>query len=77
MRVSTFNRDSIVNKNKRAPEERVTGLDVFGVLDPGFEDIGISIQDYNVAPGLAGHFATMNAPPSDYFAMPLFERVGE
>ena len=81
MRVQTFNRESIINKKRRQAlqhQEPAQGprehIDTLGLLDPGFEDVGIKVHDYDIAPGLTAHFATMDEPPPNYFAMPALER---
>lgn len=56
------------------PPETISGLDVMGILDPGFEEVDGGSLDYIVANGVVGHFATLDEPPPAYYAMPTLER---
>jgi hypothetical protein len=81
MHVTLFNRTRAVDKTKprrprgpRRPEDIPRDEDLLGVLDPGFEDVGYAVRDFQVADGVVGHFSTMANPPPNYFAMPTLER---
>lgn len=82
MQVQLFNRgprrklgrkpDALVRHQQR---ELTQAEDLMGILDAGFEDIGVKVHDYQVAPGVSAHFLTMSSPPPDYFSMPTLERL--
>lgn len=80
MRVDTFNRRSVVQRNAR----KVTWAD--DRIDPGFEDIGHDGQ-CRIAPGLVANFGTTFGVEDgivdaavlrgEYFQMPTFEARAE
>ena len=66
---------TIARPKPRPSTEHVGNLNDFNVLDPGFEDCGIHLHDFEVAPGLNAHFATMENPPPGYYSLPILERA--
>jgi len=79
MHVHHFNRSARKKKVFMSPGQKTgdvrTMEDMMGILDPGFEDLGVQVLDAKVAPGLMGHFGTMDNPPTDYFSMRTLERA--
>lgn len=78
MLVATFNSHAVINKAKRDRHDFANNpYPDCGVLDPGFEDMGAGKLDVMVAAGVMAHFGSLDAPPAEYHAAPLLERVAE